>query len=105
MIPLETIKDIAAFIAGRFDVERVILFGSHARGDAGPDSDVDLLVVSQSAEFRDGCAAPILAAVGRRYRVPIDIFVRTPDGVERFKDEPCSLVHEALKEGVAVYAA
>ncbi len=32
-------------IVHRFRPERIILFGSHARGDAGPDSDVDLLVV------------------------------------------------------------
>ena len=39
------IQALADKIAREFQAEKIILFGSHARGDAGPDSDVDLLVI------------------------------------------------------------
>ena len=41
----KTIDRMARLIVRRFDPDRIILFGSHARGQAGPDSDVDLLVI------------------------------------------------------------
>ena len=44
-IPMRLIKRYARAIAEEFKPDMIILFGSHARGDAGPDSDVDLLVV------------------------------------------------------------
>ena len=40
-----TIRAVAQLIAERFDPEQIILFGSHARGNAGSHSDIDLLVV------------------------------------------------------------
>ena len=44
-ISQKQIRRIVNRIVRQFHQERIILFGSHARGDAGPDSDVDLLVV------------------------------------------------------------
>jgi uncharacterized protein len=44
------IQELADNIARQFTPERIILFGSYARGDAGPDSDVDLLVVMPHEE-------------------------------------------------------
>jgi predicted nucleotidyltransferase len=41
----EAIEEMVRRIVERFDPERIILFGSHARGTANPDSDIDLLVV------------------------------------------------------------
>ncbi|MBH0185097.1 MAG: nucleotidyltransferase domain-containing protein [Nitrospira sp.] len=46
-------------IVERFHPERVILFGSHARGTAGPQSDVDLLVVMQAQGSKRRCAVEI----------------------------------------------
>ncbi|HSN75706.1 MAG TPA: nucleotidyltransferase domain-containing protein [Anaerolineae bacterium] len=45
MTTTELIADMTARIARDFDPLRIILFGSHARGDSTPDSDIDLLVV------------------------------------------------------------
>jgi len=41
----ERIEEMVRRIVRRFAPEKIILFGSHARGTAGPDSDVDLLIV------------------------------------------------------------
>ena len=48
----ETIQEMTRRIVERFDPLQVILFGSQARGDAHPDSDVDLLVVFPHLESR-----------------------------------------------------
>ena len=50
--PQEAIPEMVRRIVERFHPEKIILFGSHARGDAGPDSDVDLMVVFSEVEDR-----------------------------------------------------
>ena len=45
MIPMHQIQSLADAIASEFHPEKIILFGSHARGQGGPESDVDLLVL------------------------------------------------------------
>src|SRR2546427_8356735 len=65
-------------IVKQFDPEQIILFGSHARGDAGPDSDVDLLVVmSVEGSVREK-RLEIRGAL-RDFLVPLDIIVSRPD--------------------------
>jgi predicted nucleotidyltransferase len=77
---------------------RVFLFGSHARGDATEDSDLDFLVVERGVQpsaqemvrLRD--ALPPLG-------VPVDVIVMSDDLVRRRRDVPGSLVYTALREG------
>jgi predicted nucleotidyltransferase len=45
MIPEDTIRQAVATLVAAANPQRIVLFGSHARGDAGPDSDLDFLVV------------------------------------------------------------
>ena len=47
----EPIRRMVDRIVRRFAPDKIILFGSYARGDAGPDSDVDLLIVTTPEEF------------------------------------------------------
>src|SRR4030066_1499189 len=65
-------------IVKRFGPERIVLFGSHARGDAGPDSDVDLLGVMPVRGSKRNKAIEIAVALDD---IPIqkDIIVTTPD--------------------------
>jgi predicted nucleotidyltransferase len=63
---------------------RVVLFGSHARGDASPGSDVDLAVISTSFEGKNALSrAAMLATVvidaTRQFMIPFDIAALTPD--------------------------
>ncbi len=86
-----------------FDPERIILFGSHARGDAGPDSDVDLLIVMHVEGSRREKAVEIGVAL-HGIRLPKDIIVTTPEQFEWRKTIPGTLEHPAAKEGRILYA-
>jgi predicted nucleotidyltransferase len=83
---------------------RVVLFGSAARGQMGPHSDVDLLVVMPDGAHRRQTAQRLyraLAGLG----VAKDIVVVTESDVRQFADEPSMVVHSALKEGRELYRA
>lgn len=83
--------------------ERIILFGSAARGTPGPDSDLDLLVVKRGAHRRKlaGEIYMNLIGVGRA----VDVVVVTPEDIERFGDSPALIIEPALREGREIYAA
>ena len=82
--------------------EKIILFGSAARGAMGPNSDVDLLVIKSGANRLDlmGEIYRNLHGVGE----PVDIIVATPEDVERFRNSHSLVFAPALKEGRVVYA-
>lgn len=86
----------------RFDPDQVILFGSHARGEAGPDSDIDLLVVLPHTESRRNAELAMRLAV-HDIKVPKDIIVVTRAEVERQRHLPGTLIRPALTEGRAIY--
>src|SRR5205807_6888660 len=75
----KTIDRMARLIIRKFDPERIILFGSHARGEAGPDSDVDLLVVMAVPGSKRDKTVEIAAAL-HEFRIPKEIIVTTPEG-------------------------
>jgi predicted nucleotidyltransferase len=83
---------------------RIILFGSAARGDMRPDSDIDLLIVMPEGANCDEVSGLLWSQVGG-VRVAFDLVVATPGLLEKYKDN-CALVYKwALKEGREVYAA
>jgi predicted nucleotidyltransferase len=84
--------------------DKVILFGSAARGEMGPNSDIDLLVVKGGKFNRDRVTRDIyrrLSGAG----AAVDVVVVTPEEVEQYGDSPCLVIHPALKEGRVVYGA
>ncbi len=84
--------------------DRIVLFGSAARGEMGPDSDVDLLVIKSGVEHRRRLAQRIyrgLIGVG----VPVDIVVAAPEDIERFGQRVGSILRPALRAGREIYAA
>jgi predicted nucleotidyltransferase len=84
--------------------DRIILFGSAARGETGPDSDVDLLVVKSGVSYRGRLEEEIhLNFFG--LGTPVDVVVATPEDIEAFRDKIGSIIAPALKEGVEIYAA
>jgi len=90
-------------IVERFDPERIILFGSAGRGEAGPDSDVDLLVVMPIQGSRREKAVEIGVAVNDN-PVPKDIFVTTPEDFKWRKNIVGTIERPAAREGRLVYA-
>ena len=83
--------------------ERIILFGSAARGDAGPDSDIDLLVVLPEAPNKRQAAIEIRRAL-RDFPVSKDIIVTTLDEIARRGDLIGPVLRPALREGKVLYA-
>jgi len=83
--------------------DRIVLFGSAARGQMGPDSDLDLLVVKAGVPHRKRLSQQIYR---RRFglRVPLDVIVVTPEDVERDHDPVRPIIGPAL-EGRVAYGA
>ncbi len=85
-----------------FRPDRIVLFGSQARGEARPDSDVDLLVVLPKVEHRRKAAAQIHTAL-RGIPLGKDVVVVTPGDVTRLADVAGTIVEPALREGRTIY--
>ncbi|MGB3399174.1 MAG: nucleotidyltransferase domain-containing protein [Candidatus Deferrimicrobiaceae bacterium] len=86
-----------------FGPERIVLFGSHARGDAGPDSDVDFLVVMPVRGSKRNKAIEIAVALDD-IRIPKDIIVTTPNEFAWRKEIAGTIEKPAAREGKVVYA-
>lgn len=97
------IRQMVRRIVSRFRPETIILFGSHARGDAGPDSDVDLLIVMPVEGSRREKAVEIGVAL-HDIRLPKDIIVTTPEAFESRKEIVGTIERPAAREGRVLYA-
>ena len=89
----------------KFDVEKIILFGSAAKGKVSEHSDVDLILISRKYGRRD-----VFRIVPKLYEVwhekqkieyPVDIILLNTREFERLKKQ-VSIVSEALKEGIVI---
>jgi len=100
------LRRMTAAIVSAADPEQVILFGSRARGDARPDSDVDLVVV-EAEPF--GAGRDRRAEAMRLWRalagfdVPADILVYSRDEVDYWRDSLNNVLARALREGKVLY--
>lgn len=86
-----------------FDPLRVVVFGSYARGEARPGSDLDLLVVLSHVAHRREAAVALRRALAD-LPVPKDVVVASADDVERRRGSSWHIVGLALREGREVYA-
>ena len=102
-IDKNTIQAIAQLIAEHFNPEQVILFGSHARGEVGEHSDVDLLVVLHDAAGQLRRGNPIRRAIAECFVLPIDVIIRSPEVLAAQRNDPYSFIHKVLKEGEVLY--
>lgn len=102
MTNTETLEQITQRIVEGFHPQRLILFGSRARGDERRDSDVDLLIIAPSTEPRWRRAAPVyraLAGLG----VPKDIVWWTPEEIAEWRGVKTHFITTVLREGIVLY--
>lgn len=102
MVAIDEIEGFAQRIGREFDAERVILFGSYARGAATRDSDVDLLVVADTElppRQRYSAVRRLVADAPASF----DIIVKTPDEYARWRSVVNHIVYFADRYGKVVY--
>ncbi len=96
------LAEMTGQIVRRFNPEKIILFGSQARGDSRPDSDVDLLVILPGKVDRRRAAVEIRRALAG-FPVAKDILVATPEEIERRGHLVGTVLREALRNGRVLY--
>jgi predicted nucleotidyltransferase len=99
----ERLRRIGKKIKQEYPAERVILFGSHAKGMATKDSDVDLLVVAPTKErFFDRMASVRRLIRDLRDGLPVSPIVLTPEEMEKRRQAGDPFVQEILETGVSL---
>jgi len=102
MITQTDIQKMTDIIVANFAPDKIILFGSHARGDATEHSDVDLLVVRQTDEDFYERPVPIRKAL-LGFPCAFDILVRTPREFDAEQNVYWTAVHDAATAGEVLY--
>jgi len=98
----ELIAEVVRRIVEVADPDKIILFGSHARGEANSRSDLDILVVKESDVPRYDRSGGIYYAL-RDIMVPMDIITYTPDEIYDWSQVKRAFVTTAVREGKVIY--
>jgi predicted nucleotidyltransferase len=97
------LADIVKRVVRAAKPEKIVLFGSAARGEMGPNSDIDLLVIKRGKFNRHGVTVAIYDHLSGE--AAVDVVVVTPEEVERYRDTHCLVICPALREGKVIYEA
>ena len=98
----DTIREAVIRLRADTRTQRIILFGSQARGDAHAGSDIDLLVIESEVADR-GAELVRLRRLLRRLPAAFDVLVYTQGELDRWGKEPGSALYWALKEGKVLH--
>ena len=106
-VPIATLPKAARAIARRLGQalrpDAIFLFGSHARGDAGPDSDLDFLVVVPNSPHPRYLRSVDVRALVADIPAPKDIVVLIRAEWESEQRVLCSLASTVLREGIKLH--
>ena len=100
-IPQKAINQVVKQIVEKFKPQKIILFGSYARGNPRPESDVDMLVVMETRLREVQQAIQICQQV--EYRFGLDLIVHTPKYLSERMKMGDWFVRDILKEGKVLY--
>ena len=104
VIEQQILDQVVTRIVETVQPRRIILFGSAARGQMGPHSDLDLRIVMPDGAHRRQTSQRLYRALWG-LGIPKDIVVVTESDIRQFADEPSLVICPALKEGKEVYSA
>ena len=102
-IPQEAIDQVVEQIVEKFKPQKIILFGSYARGDPRPESDVDLLVVMKTSKKASKKSLEIRRHLGVMFG--LDLVVYTSKRLKERVDMGTWFVKDILKDGKVLYEA
>ncbi len=100
----KTIDNLIERIVDAVHPIRIILFGSAARGEMGPNSDIDVMVVVPDGTHRSNTVRYLYKQIFG-FGFPVDILVVTPGVLEQHKDNIGLIYRSVLAEGKEVYVA
>ena len=101
-VATDWLPEIVNRLVREFDPLKIILFGSHARGEANMYSDLDLLVVLRSVSPKRREVVEMRRALGD-LPVSKDVIVTTPEEIDRRGDLVGTVLRPALREGRVLY--
>ena len=99
---VKLIDEIVRRIVKAIEPEKVVLFGSRARGEARPESDMDILVIAESREPRYRRSSPLYNILSD-ILIPMDILVYSPEEVLEWQNVHQAFITTALREGRVLY--
>jgi len=103
-LSIEILQEIINRINGVAHPERIIMFGSAARGEMDQNSDIDLLVIKGGEYNQNKLTRDIyINMIG--IEQPVDVILATPEQVEKYKDTNYLIIAPAIREGKEVYHA
>ena len=104
MIAQGVIDEAVRLLVADGSPTRVILFGSHARGDAHDGSDLDFLVVLPEVHGRLAEMVRFRKLL-RPLRITADVLVYSEEQMEKWATVPCTVMYEATREGRVMHGA
>jgi len=100
----QVLADVIRRVVEAAQPDKIVLFGSAARGEMGPNSDLDLLVI-KGGKFHRGRVTTEIYRHLAGADAAVDVVVVTPEEVERYRHTHCLVICPAMKEGKVVYGA
>ncbi len=100
----DLIEEVVQRIVAVAHPQRIILFGSAARDQMEPDSDIDLLVIVQGPVHRRTLAGEIYRNL-HGIPLPVDVVVVTEQDVQQYGHKVGTILRPALREGRVLYEA
>jgi len=96
------IQSITKQLIEKYGPEKIILFGSAARGDTGPDSDADFLIIKEQTPYYGSDRIRELSPIIER-NIPVDFLVYRPEEFEKRLEMGDPFLKAILKEGRVLY--
>jgi len=102
MLSGKLISEIKKRLLSKFDIERIILFGSQTRDSANNKSDVDLLLIGKANYDRFQMMTDVLRTLGKM-DYAFDVMILTSEEFEKHRNIPGTVARYASKEGKVLY--
>ncbi len=104
MVTQNQINEITKRIVENSQPEKVILFGSYAKGNPTENSDLDLLIVKDSKIPRYKRGREIRKHL-RGLKIPIDLIVYTNDEIQKWRNVKTAFITTVMESGRVLYEA